>query len=168
MPPRIILATLTLLVGCARSNLSNVSARPAAAYPFIVEGAPNTPASGVCLHGTVYDHGSTLTVVLRSGTVNTAPTANGTFNGLSVDLASGNPDGKWYSEAQSVHRRLHDLPLRGDSLADSVVFTLPAVPARSLAGRWIVVHEWRVAAGSGTARILSDRPISSASTIFDH
>lgn len=106
-------------------------------------------------------------VVLRGGTVSRAPSADGAFSGLSVGLVTGNPEGTWRSVAESEHHRVRFLPFRGDTLADSVVFTLPAVELSTLTGYWIVVHEWRVRDTGATRFLLSDRQIPTAWTIFD-
>lgn len=136
-------ATLALLSACAQA--STVPAPdPASAVAFEAVGRNVRGEVIERLTGTAYVYPNEVRVVLRSGVAGLSTTQTRQQPALFAGLAYGDTTHGWNIRRQSRSVPASRMRLRGDTLADPVVFRIPDTRGIDLEQHWVVIQQERV------------------------
>ena len=133
-----------VVAGCAKHAPSSSDVEPAAAQPLTFIGSTGRDSLNVLYRGVAYTRRNEIEIVLREGSMPLTGLFTGAFRGLSVSLASGDPGMPLRASVASDRVDVQQLHFENGLLADSVVFRIRRVTPDSLAGKWVVVEEWRL------------------------
>jgi len=167
-----------LAVACARSQQAapavvpasqlqgSVTDRPYAAIPFraMIGTRRGTPSDDV--HGTVEILPNELRVVLQSGHMELTASSGARPRRLQAVLAYGDT-AQYRARSRSKSVLVSDIRARGDTLADSVVFSIPLARDVVLREHYLVLELMAEVNVPGRGWVTGGiRPLLSAPTIF--
>jgi hypothetical protein len=162
---------LAACLACSRTP-ALVNGAPPAAYPFHAIGRSDAGRVIEDLVGTAYVHDDEIRVVVTSGFARLQPSRLRRPVGLSVGLAYCHTEGKWAGywglRRESGIVAIRDIKLRGDTLADSLVFVLKGTRHLDLGSHWLTIQQHSVLSPPGdSAWHQSTRPVHSQPYVFD-
>ena len=162
---------LAACLACSRAP-ALVNSAPPAAYPFHAVGRNDAGRVIEDLAGTAYVHDDEIRVVVTSGFARLQPSRFRRPVGLSAGLAYCHTEGKWAGywgfRRESGTVAIRDIKVRGDTLADSLVFVLKGTRNLDLASHWLTIQQHSFSSPKGDATWYeATRPVHSQPYVFD-
>jgi hypothetical protein len=162
---------LALCLACSPPP-APVTSAPPAAYPFHAIGRSDAGRVIEDVVGTAYVHDDEIRVVVTSGFARLQPSRSRRPVGLSAGLAYCHTDGKWAGHwgfrRESGIVAIRDIEVRGDTLADSLVFVLKGTRQLDLASHWLTIQQHSLLSPPGdSAWHESTSPVHSQPYVFD-
>ena len=170
--PSLVVPLVALLgsacAGAPRAAAPAEAPRIAQSVPFRAVGHnERTGALIESYEGVAYVAPEEVRVVLTGGFARLRPAPDRRPTGLAAGLAFRHPDGRWDFRRISPVVPVGALRLRGDTLADSVVFRIRNTAGVSLPEHWLVIQQYsRIRDDADGRWYESTRPVNSPPDLF--